>query len=146
MKIIHDDYIWCNLIGLNLDLSYKAGFRRGFQCSQVPCAARLFRYLGLEALKRLKHWAETKAWTKHQWVSDEAGELGFVFSCGIRQSFSTQVLGWVDSAFQWMQQTPAFASLEAGSAEGRWWKTTCVFDCMSLPLLLFPHMHLKSSK
>ncbi|CAL1135101.1 unnamed protein product [Cladocopium goreaui] len=65
---------------------------------EVPCAARLFRYLGLEALKRFKHWAETKAWTKHQWVSDE-------------------VLGWVDSAFQWMQQTPAFASLEAMSED-----------------------------
>lgn len=29
------------------------------------------------------------------------------------QRADLQVLGWVERAFQWMQQTPAFASLEA---------------------------------
>eukprot|EP00434_Breviolum_minutum_P007684 symbB.v1.2.006778.t1/scaffold396.1/size242164/5 len=65
---------------------------------EVPCAARLFRYLGLDALRRFKDWAATAQWTRHDWVR-------------------TEVLDWVEGAFHILHETPAFASLEAMSED-----------------------------
>ena len=44
----------------------------GESCRQVPCCARLFRRLGLEALQRFGRWAAEAEWTRHQWVREEA--------------------------------------------------------------------------
>lgn len=51
-------------------------FQATLMVLQVPCAARLFRYLGLDALRRFKDWAATAQWTRHDWVRAEVpGEM-----------------------------------------------------------------------
>ena len=51
-------------------------FQATLMVLQVPCAARLFRYLGLDALRRFKDWAATAQWTRHDWVRAEVpGEV-----------------------------------------------------------------------
>eukprot|EP00913_Durusdinium_trenchii_P011270 g10583.t1 len=65
---------------LEEDDDEKGGIQQIVRCAmktvaaacEVPCCARLFRRLGLEALQRFGRWAAEAEWTRHQWVREEA--------------------------------------------------------------------------
>ncbi|CAK9079200.1 unnamed protein product [Durusdinium trenchii] len=91
---------------LEEDDDEKGGIQQIVRCAmktvaaacEVPCCARLFRRLGLEALQRFGRWAAEAEWTRHQWVREE-------------------VQAWLQDAQRYLDRTASFPDLDAISED-----------------------------